>query len=93
MSSERFNRGNSTPGFKEFALSFVTDILEREIDTLVSSKDWQCMMKSFTPEHIENVTPRLLDAARRRHAPTLRNLLHRMTKADQYPPGLSLAGD
>lgn len=39
VSSKRFNRANSTLGFKEFALSFVTGTLEREIDTLISSKD------------------------------------------------------
>ena len=87
VSSKRFNRVNSSPEFKDFALSFVTDILELEIDTLTSSKDSQCMMKSFTPEHIEKFTLELLDAAHRRHAPLLRNLLHRMTKADPYPPG------
>ena len=93
-SSKRFNRQvNSAPEFKDFTLSFMTDTLEREIDTLACSKDSQSQMKSFTPEHIEKFTLKLLDAAHRRHAPLLCNLLHRMTKADQYPPGLSSADD
>lgn len=37
-SSKRFNRGNSTKEFKDSALSFVPDILEREINALVSSR-------------------------------------------------------
>ena len=83
VSSTRFNRQvNSTPEFKDFTLSFMSDTLEREIDRLACSKDSQCQMKSFTPEHIERFTPKLPDAAHRRRAPLLRNILHRMTKAD-----------
>ena len=92
VSSTRFNRQvNSTPEFKDFRQSFMGDTLEREIDTLACSKDSQCQMKAFTAEHIEKFIPKLLDAAHRRHAPLVRNVLHRMTKADQYPPGLSSA--
>ena len=67
VSSKRFKRGNSAllPEFKDFALSPVTHILEREIDTLACSKNSQCEMKSFTPEHIQKFTPKLLDVAHR----------------------------
>ena len=71
VSSKPFNQGNCAPELKDFALSLVAETLEREINALVSSKDSQCKMKSFTPEHIEEFTPKQLDAAHRRHAPVL----------------------
>ena len=58
VSSKPFNQGNCAPELKDFALSLVADTLEKEINALVSSKDSQCKMKSFTPEHIEEFTPR-----------------------------------
>ena len=65
VSIKQFNRGNcnSTLEFKYFVLSLVSDILEREIDTLSSSKDSQCDMQSFAPEHIGGFAPKLLDSA------------------------------
>lgn len=62
-------------------------------NALACSKGSQCQMKSFIPERIGKFTPGLLDAAHRQHAPILRSLLHRRTKADQYPPIQWSAGD